>query len=117
MSETPTELEGIQEGRGLLEDAQARLRMLMIVAETLSERFRAGEDIATRDIVSVALETSKARRTVSDELDRHERRELERLGVLKSSEIDFDAVRAKVWCQLDRIRNARDAGGVSGGSG
>ena len=95
------------ESEGLLKDLDAGV-------QKVSEQLGAFGDVSAEDIAEAKTALASARRDILEEVRRHETAVRNAEGRGEAAPLDLDAVRFGIGRRLDRIRNARRAGGVSG---
>ena len=113
MTDEPTGQTGADVPRRFLDTSERSLRDVLEAVEqaTRAARVEAGQTDA--DLARTILGLAKTRAMVIREIKTHDKRSrLSESGAGEEAH-DFDAIRDRLGRQLDRLRNARGAGGVS----
>jgi hypothetical protein len=76
----------------------------------MSMRLELGEDVAGTEVVRAGMSLGTVRKTILDEVRRHEARVLNTAGSDRTDALDLDDIRTRIGRRLDRIRAVRGAG-------
>ena len=117
MTDDPAILAGTFKSRRLLAAGEALVEDLLGLFERVATEAAASADkTSLAEMNRVRLLYAKARNELIEEVKKHEQHVLEARGLVATAPIDFDRLRAEIGRSLDRIRSARDAEGIPGGS-
>ncbi|PWK57540.1 hypothetical protein [Silicimonas algicola] len=117
MTDDPAILAGTFKSRRLLLLSESVVNdMLDVFQDAATETAKTADKASLAEMKSALLVYSKARNELIDEVKKHEKHVLEARGLIASAPIDFDRLRVEIGRSLDRIRTARDAEGIPGGS-
>ena len=111
MTDDPTGQTGADVPRRFLETSERSLRDVLEAVEqaTRDARIEAGQTDA--DLARTILGLAKTRAMVIREIKTHDQRSRLSKGGAGEEAHDFDAIRDRLGRQLDRLRDARGAGG------
>ncbi|MDA8585729.1 hypothetical protein N9L47_05575 [Rhodobacteraceae bacterium] len=115
MDDDPSVIAGTFKSRRLLKHSETALEDVLAAFDLMSERILNGEeDVTLAEISKSRSHLGYVRAQLVEEVNRHEKRIFHSEGLVADAPLDFDAIRSSVGGKLDRIRDARDAEGVSG---
>ena len=99
--------------RRLLRESETALWDVLAAINLMRNRITAGETLPPAEMQRAVMALGTTRARVLDEVQRHERRKFLENGLVADAPLDFEAIRDEIGGQLDRLRAARDAEGVS----
>lgn len=106
--------EGQDEGRKLLEIAEARLREMLEDLDACAAYWRDRDDLSETELKRVLTNVAKSVQHVFDERKRFDDLRKKKLGLVQDFAIDLDAARDTIGRKLDRLRDARVPDAVPG---
>jgi len=113
MNDDPSGKAGTGPSRWLLGAGGTAVEDLLAALRLLSLRPRTDEDPALVSLAQARTALGQMRAQLIEEVLRHEQRIPDSEQPVAEAPVDFDAVKCEIGSRLDRIRDARRAGGVS----
>lgn len=114
MADDPDVPLGTERARWKLRHSEKALDKVLDAFDAMEQRMLDGEEgLVIGDLSKARIALGQTRSQLLDEVNKYERHILLSEGLIDGAPIDFDAIKDQIGSSLDRIRDARDAEGVS----
>ncbi len=113
MADDPTIIAGTFHSRRMLAQSEKAMEDILAAFELMAERILEGENVSLAELTRSRTAMAQVRAQMVEEVNKHEKRVLQSMGLTADSALDFDAIRCEIGSRLDRVRAARGSEGVS----
>ena len=108
MADDPPKLAGTVASRAMLSKSEKAMEDILAAFELMAERILDDEEnLSKAELSQARIALAQTRSQLIEEVNKHEKRVLLSKGLVADAPLDFDAIRAEIGSQLDRIRNAQ----------
>ena len=108
MTDDPSKLAGTIASRDMLNRSEKSMEDILAAFELMAERILEDkESLSKAELSQARIALAQTRTQLLDEVNKYEQRVLFSKGLVAEAPLDFDAIRAEVGGQLDRLRRAQ----------
>lgn len=113
MADDPEVPEGTEHARWMLRQSEKALRDVLDGFDAMRQMMLSGEAPSISDISKARTALGNARAQLLDEVNKYEKHILLSNRLVDEAPLDLDTLKDQIGRHLDRIRDARDADGIS----